>query len=101
MKKAWNILATSLRIFFELLFAFITIYILIFLSISPFAIQAEKTSDPKTEIIYLSTNGIHSDVILPIHHPLMDWKKTLNMEKALAVDTFQTQLLLITIPVKL
>jgi uncharacterized protein (TIGR02117 family) len=92
MKKAWNILATSLRIFFELLFAFITIYILIFLSISPFAIRAEKTSDPKTEIIYLSTNGIHSDVILPIHHPIMDWKKTLNMEKALAVDTFQTHL---------
>jgi uncharacterized protein (TIGR02117 family) len=92
MKKAWNILVGSLRIFFELLFAFITIYILIFLSISPFSLQSEKTTDLKTEIIYLSTNGIHSDVILPIHHPLMDWKRTLNMEKALAVDTFQTHL---------
>lgn len=92
MKKAWNIAAASVRIFFELLFAFLCIYMLIFLVISPFTIQAEKTSDPKTELIYLTTNGIHSDIMLPVHHPLMDWKETLNLEKALSVDTFQTHL---------
>lgn len=92
MKKALTILTSTLRIFFELLFALISVYILVFLAISPFTFQAEQTPDPKTEIIYLSTNGIHSDVILPIHHPLMDWEETLNMEKALAVDTFQTHL---------
>ena len=74
MKKAWNILAGSIRIFFELLFAGISIYILIFLVISPFTYPEEKTGDPKTEIIYLTTNGIHSDIMLPIRHPLMDWK---------------------------
>ena len=92
MKKYLKILAASMRFFFELLFAFVFIYILIFLIVSPFTIQAEKTTDPKTEIIYLTTNGIHSDIMLPIHHPLMDWKKTLNMEKTLSVDTFQTHL---------
>ncbi len=92
MKKVWNILATSIRIFFELLFAFITIYILIFLSISPFTISQEQTDDPKTEIIYISSNGIHSDVILPIRHPLMNWENTLSMHQMLAVDTFQTHL---------
>ena len=92
MKKPLNLLSKSLRTFFEILFAGICIYILIFLFISPFSIPAEKTTEPKTEIIYLSTNGIHSDVILPIRHRLKDWKKTLNLEKSLAVDTFQTHL---------
>lgn len=92
MKKSLNILSKSVRIFFELLFAFILIYIFIFLAISPFTIEAEKTSDPRTEIIYITTNGIHSDIMLPIRHPLMNWKETLNMEKALSVDSFQTHL---------
>ncbi|TSJ45853.1 TIGR02117 family protein [Fluviicola chungangensis] len=92
MKKFGSTLFKSLRVFVELLFAFISLYILIFLFISPFSIPAEDTNDPKTETIYLSTNGIHSDVILPIHHPLKDWEKTLNLEKGLAVDTFQTHL---------
>lgn len=92
MKKTVSIFSKSIRIFFEMLFAFICIYMLIFLVISPFSIAAEKTTDPKTETIYLSTNGIHSDIILPIRHPLKDWKKTLDLEKKLAVDTFQTHL---------
>ncbi|MNK18555.1 hypothetical protein D3C87_367630 [compost metagenome] len=92
MRKALTILTSTLRVFFELLFAFISLYVLVFLVISPFTLPAEETTEPKTEIIYLSTNGIHSDVILPIHHPLKDWEETLDMEKALAVDTFQTHL---------
>ncbi|MNJ82614.1 hypothetical protein D3C87_00160 [compost metagenome] len=92
MKKAWNILTASIRIFFELLFAFICMYILIFLSLSPFTVSVEETNDPKTEIIYVSSNGIHSDVILPIRHPLMNWESTLSMHQMLSVDTFQTHL---------
>jgi len=92
MKKTVSILSRSIRIFFEILFAFICIYMLIFLLVSPFTIPAEKTSDPKTEIVYITTNGIHSDIMLPIKHPLKDWKKTLSLEKGLAVDTFQTHL---------
>lgn len=92
MKKTVNILSKSIRIFFELLLAFICIYMLIFLLVSPFTVPAEETNDPKTQTIYITTNGIHSDIMLPIHHPLKDWEKTLNLEKGLAVDTFQTHL---------
>lgn len=92
MRKALKILTACLRVLVELLFAFISVYIVVFLAISPFTFRAEDTSEPKTEIVYLSTNGIHSDVILPIRHPLKDWEETLGMEKLLAVDTFQTHL---------
>lgn len=92
MKKAWKILYTSIRIFFELLLVFVCGYILVFLSISPFTVSEEQTNDPKTELIYISSNGIHSDVILPIRHPLMNWETTLNLHHMLAVDTFQTHL---------
>ncbi|MDR0802812.1 TIGR02117 family protein [Fluviicola sp.] len=92
MKKAWKILAASIRIFFELLLVFICTYIFIFLLLSPFTVSKEITTDPKTELIYISSNGIHSDVILPIRHPLMNWETTLNIQQMLAVDTFQTHL---------
>lgn len=92
MRKTVSIFSKSIRIFFELLFAFICIYMLVFLLISPFSVPAEETNEPKTETIYITTNGIHSDIMLPIHHPLKDWEETLNLEKGLAVDTFQTHL---------
>ena len=92
MRKTWNIVFLGIRTFFEVLLAFICIYILIFLGISPFTVPEEKTTDPKTELVYITSNGIHSDILLPIHHPLKDWKKTLSLEKGLAVDTFQTHL---------
>ncbi len=92
MKKIRTVFFLGIRTFFEVLFAFVCVYILIFLGISPFAVQEESSNEPKTETIYITTNGIHSDILLPIRHPLKDWKKTLSLEKGLAVDTFQTHL---------
>lgn len=76
----------------HLLLLFATVYVLIFLLFSPFTISPEKTNLAKTELVYLSTSGIHTDVILPIHHPDMDWESALNLHDALQVDTFQTHL---------
>lgn len=77
---------------FEWLFAGICFYILFFLILSPISFPAEKTSEKLTETIYISTNGIHSDIILPIHHPIMDWEKQLSIHQELKIDTFQTHL---------
>lgn len=77
---------------FHLLGLFITCFILIVLFYAPFTVDKVETTDPKVISILCSTNGIHTDVILPIHSPYMDWEKTLNLEKGLAVDTFQTHL---------
>lgn len=77
---------------FHLLGIFITGYILLVLAFAPFSVDKEITRDKKEITILCSTSGIHTDVVLPIHHSLMDWEKTLDLSKGLAIDTFQTHL---------
>ncbi len=36
-------------------------------------IPAEKTADAKTEEIYILTNGVHTDIVVPVKSELMDW----------------------------
>lgn len=81
-----------LGFFFEWLFALVSLYVLVFLVVSPFTCDEEPTSEPKTELVYISSNGIHTDIILPIRHPLKNWEETLQLSHFLAVDTFQTHL---------
>lgn len=78
--------------FFELVFALLFCYLLGFLMLSPFSHSREQSTEPETETILISTNGIHSDIILPIRNPLMNWEKHLGIHQALQVDTFQTHL---------
>lgn len=85
-------LKLMLSVFFEFLMAFMICYVLVFLLFSPFTTEEERTTDPKTEEILVSFSGIHSDIILPIQHPIKNWKTDLSMQKLLAVDTFQTHL---------
>ena len=92
MKKAWNLLLICIRMFFELLWAFGTFYVLVYLSFSLFSVPKEQTNELPTETILLSHHGIHTDVILPIRHPLKNWETTLGLSHLLVVDTFQTHL---------
>lgn len=90
MLKSWKIVKRILGILAEILGAIIAIYTLAYLLISPFTLPPKKVNDPKTNLVYITTNGIHTDLLIPIHHPQMDWEQLLEMKEALLVDTFQT-----------
>lgn len=36
-------------------------------------VPAEKTSEPKTTDIYILTNGMHTDLVVPVKSPQYDW----------------------------
>lgn len=92
MRKTVQIVRFAAATFAEALIAFIAIYMAIFLFFAPFTVEKEHSNEPKTLLVLCSTSGIHTDVILPIRHQLMDWEKTLDLQKELTVDTFQTHL---------
>lgn len=82
-------------VLFELLHAlsvFMIGYVLVVLLYAPFTRDAEKTNDLPTETIYLSTSGIHTDIILPIKHKSFRWDEQFNIPDLFAIDTFQTHL---------
>lgn len=92
MRKALKFGAKLTGMMLELLAAFVGTYVLVFLGFAPFSIEEAHTTEPKTELVLLSHNGIHSDILLPIRHPLKNWETTLGLQHLLKVDTFQTHL---------
>lgn len=86
LRNTGRFLALSFEIFFALIF----IYMLTYVILSRIPSHPSVDSDEKMYEVYLSTNGVHTDFIVPIHSDLFDWEKELDMHQALQVDTFQT-----------
>jgi uncharacterized protein (TIGR02117 family) len=82
-------LKKSLKYFaFTVLFiiAFVLVYILAAYTLSRISLAAEN--DPQKEVsIYIRTNGVHTDIVVPVHHELFDWSKEVKVSHTLANDT--------------
>jgi len=69
-------IALFLKVFTLCFFTFVVVYIAVFygLSFVPSKGVNEKiTSTEDDVIIYLSTNGVHTDFVVPVVHEVMDW----------------------------
>lgn len=53
------------------------IYLLAVFFIPFIEVHQKHTSQPKTVPIYLYTNGVHTDLVVPIKNPQKDWSKEL------------------------
>jgi len=72
---------------FGLLLLLILLYMLaayILPKISVNSSKANKTADIE---IYIITNGVHTDLVLPIKNNEMDWSKVIKFENTLSKDT--------------
>lgn len=47
-------------------------------------VPAEKTNEPKVIEIYILTNGVHTDLVVPIKNDEMDWGKELPFENTIS-----------------
>lgn len=52
---------------------FIVLYGVLCLLLPLIPISAEKTTEPKTITIYLLSNGMHTDLVLPTQNDFIDW----------------------------
>ena len=58
----------------------IAFYILCCFLIPKIPVSAEATSDPKVVDVYLYTNGVHTDVVVPIKNQFYDWSQSISFD---------------------
>lgn len=64
----------------------IGVYILCALLLPKITIEKEKND--RTEIeIFILTNGVHTDIVLPINNKLIDWSKKIKFENTIKKDS--------------
>ncbi len=66
---------------------FVAIYALCALLIPYIEIPAEKTTEPKTKELFLLTNGVHTDLVVPIKSTEIDWSTEIPFENTLSKKT--------------
>lgn len=82
MKKAFKFL---LKVFLGII-AFIVLYGIAAYSLSKITVEEEKNSSPDLAI-YILTNGVHTDLVLPVHTDSMDWSRLLPYANILSKDS--------------
>ena len=82
MKKAFKILLKTILSFlgFILVYAF-TAYLL-----SKITIEKEATTKPEVKI-YILTNGVHTDIVMPTKNNQIDWSKQIQFKNTKAADS--------------
>lgn len=61
------------------------LYVLCALLIPYIEIPKNPVKEPKNIEIYLLTNGVHSDLLLPVKSAEFDWSKEIPFENTLSV----------------
>jgi len=85
MKKA---LFLTLKVIGFILGA-VFLYIILALVLPLIPVDAEKTDDPKIIEAYIMTNGVHTDLVLPIKTKYIDWSQKLPFENTKGKDSNQ------------
>ncbi len=65
---------------------FVALYLLSAYLLSRIGISAEKTDETHVAI-YIITNGVHTDIVVPIRSPWIDWSRQVKFAHTQATDT--------------
>lgn len=82
MKKALKI---ALKIFLIFL-GFILIYLIAVFSLSKITVNQESNTKPEVAI-YILTNGVHTDIVMPVKNDQIDWSQLVKFENTKAADS--------------
>jgi len=83
MKKYFRILFKTIGV----ILGIVLLYLLCGYFIPFIEVPAEKTNEPKTVEIYLLTNGVHTDIVVPVKNQQYDWSKMVPFENTLSKST--------------
>lgn len=86
MKLAKKALRFLLKLILGII-GFVLIYALIVFILSKITVNATD-EDPKQEVsIFIKTNGVHTDIVVPIKNQYKDWNKEIKLENTISKDT--------------
>lgn len=83
MKKIILIILKSIWAFIGV----VAIYVVCALLIPYIPVSAKKVSQPKNITVYILTNGVHTDLVVPIKSAEMDWSKEIPFENTRSKKT--------------
>lgn len=83
VKKSLRIV---LRIFFGVL-AFLVFYVLMVLLLSRIPVNTENRHQKAEIPIYILSNGVHTDIVVPVKNDIADWTKEIRFEETKAKDS--------------
>ncbi len=68
-------------------FLFIIFYGIAAYLFSKITVNSEADSSFKDVIIYIKTNGVHTDIVVPLKNEIKDWTKVIEIENTKGKDT--------------
>jgi uncharacterized protein (TIGR02117 family) len=68
-------------------FAFILLYIVVAFSLSKIAVNSEAIQEKKEVSIYIKSNGVHTDIIVPIKNQIKDWSSEIKFNDTKSKDS--------------
>lgn len=83
MKK---IILTALKTIWAII-GIVAFYLLCAYLIPFIEISAKSVSEPKTIDAYILTNGVHTDLVVPVKTPEIDWSQQIPFENTLSKRT--------------
>lgn len=83
MKKMIFILLKAIGI----LLSIILLYALLAWLLPYIETSEKKTSDPKNIPIYIYTNGVHTDIVMPVKNNITDWSEKISFENVKSKKT--------------
>ncbi len=86
MKAFYKILYYLKRISFYF-FLFLMLYGIAAFSFSKITVNSEADANEKEVTIYIKTNGVHTDIVVPLKNEVKDWTKVVKLEKTKSKDT--------------
>jgi uncharacterized protein (TIGR02117 family) len=82
LKKTFKYLGFTILAFL----AFIIVYLLAAYGLSKITINEEQNTQADVAI-YIKTNGVHTDIVVPIRNPQKDWSKGVRFENTVSKDS--------------
>jgi len=66
---------------------FVGLYLLSAFVLSRIGVAREASADPADVVIYIKTNGVHTDIIVPLKSREKDWSREVKIENTTGKDT--------------
>jgi uncharacterized protein (TIGR02117 family) len=66
---------------------FLILYGIAAFSFSKITVNSEADANEKEVTIYIKTNGVHTDIVVPLKNEVKDWTKVVKLEKTKSKDT--------------
>lgn len=86
MKSVRKLLRILLKFLLGIL-AFFVLYIIVALVLPRFSVNSEDKNPQEDVAIYIKTNGVHTDIVVPIKTIYKDWSEKVKYEHIASKDT--------------